>query len=136
MSSLAKPSTTSPVEEIVVETITLDEYCLNKKINQIDVIKIDVEGAEMQLFKGAQGILTSVRPLIICEVLDLVTGPWAYPAREIMTYINKFGYDWFDIIADGRIMPHKQQTVYPEVKNYLAVPREKRAGIKNLIVEH
>ena len=73
MSSLVKPNTTSPVEEIVVDTITLDEYCLNKKIKQIDLIKIDVEGAEMELFKGAQSILTSVRPLIICEVLDLVS---------------------------------------------------------------
>ena len=135
MSSLARPPIDAPVEEISVNTTTLDEYCRNNRIQQVDVVKVDVEGAEMELFRGAQWLLKSARPLIICEVLDWVTGSWGYPAREIIAYITRHGYEWFDFLPDGRVTPHTHQNEYPEIRNYLAVPHEKLAQIESLIMQ-
>jgi FkbM family methyltransferase len=41
----------------VVEVITLDEYCAANGIASIDLLKLDVEGHELDVLKGAQGLL-------------------------------------------------------------------------------
>ena len=44
--------------EIVVKTQTLDNFCLEKKISNIDVLKIDTEGNELNVLKGAKRLLS------------------------------------------------------------------------------
>jgi hypothetical protein len=97
-----------------------------KHIDNVDLIKIDVEGGEAETFRGADRLLGHLRPSIICEVLDRVTRPWGYPAREIISQLRTYDYEWFDILPDGSLAPHPPRMEYPEVRNYLAVPREKR----------
>jgi FkbM family methyltransferase len=133
MNSLTPPPTDFPVREMMVDTTTLDAYCHEHSLQQVDLVKIDVEGAEMELFKGAQWFLTSVRPLIICEILDWVTQPWGYQAREIVSSLQQHDYRWFEFAPDGWLMPHEQREEYPEVKNYLAVPGEKLTLISSLL---
>lgn len=140
MNSLRHPPIPNRCVTIEVPTITLDEYCLLKGIQQIDLIKVDVEGAEMEVFQGAQQVLqpyTShpVRPLLICEVLDWVTEPWGYRAVEIIKYLQRLGYYWFDFHEDGSLSPHIMQERYHEIKNYLAVPEEKLALVEDFIHE-
>jgi FkbM family methyltransferase len=54
----------SPYKSIKVPVSTLDEYVA---INQVrpDVIKIDVEGAEMRVLNGGRKTLTSLRPILV-----------------------------------------------------------------------
>tara|TARA_B100001057_G_scaffold85125_1_gene80948 strand:+ start:641 stop:1342 length:702 start_codon:yes stop_codon:yes gene_type:complete len=54
---------------VKVPTQTLDEYCLMKNIKQIDVLKIDTEGSEIEVLKGGEKILKSVQILAL-EILD------------------------------------------------------------------
>jgi FkbM family methyltransferase len=55
------------IEEIEVEAISLDEY-LCKNPARPDVIKVDVEGSELQVFKGARQTLASNPDVIVmCE---------------------------------------------------------------------
>ena len=41
-----------------VKVITLDSYCLEKNITQIDILKIDTQGYEDMVLKGCQDILS------------------------------------------------------------------------------
>ena len=125
MNSLQPPPIESTVEETTVGTVSLDQYCRENGIDAVDLIKIDVEGGELEVFLGAQRILTLHRPFIICEVLDRVTLPWGYPARQIVDWLENCGYHWFDFDLDGYLRPHAKRTDYSQVKNYLAVPAEK-----------
>ena len=50
-----------------VETISLDYFVDQNKIGAIDFIKIDVQGAELDIFKGGKKTLENVLQ-IICEV--------------------------------------------------------------------
>ena len=131
MNSLRKPETDYPIRETDVDTVSLDEYVLQYQITQIDLIKIDVEGGELEAFRGANRVLGTVRPIIICEVLDWVTRPWSYPAREIVQALRARDYEWFDFRDDGTILPHLQRDEYPEIRNYLAVPREKLSLVED-----
>ena len=125
MNSLKLPEIQAPVHETTAEAISLDEYLAQRKYMRIDIMKIDVEGGELEAFRGAKLTLRSMRPIIICEVLDWVTRPWGYPAYEIVDCLRGEDYEWFEFHDDGTITPHEIRSEYPEIRNYLAVPREK-----------
>lgn len=53
--------------ETDVETISLDYFVDQQKIEEIDFLKIDVQGAELDIFKGGSQALNGVLQ-IVCEV--------------------------------------------------------------------
>ena len=55
---------------IPVESMTLDDAISRSGISSIDVIKLDVEGAEPHVLYGAQKLLTGTRPLRIIMEYD------------------------------------------------------------------
>jgi hypothetical protein len=48
-----------------IHTITIDEYIMEKGIEKIDILKIDVQGNELNVLKGAKRALVDNR---ICMV--------------------------------------------------------------------
>jgi FkbM family methyltransferase len=50
-------------------SVTLDELFEWENLNRLDYLKIDVEGAEKQVFAGARKILEKYRPIIQVEVI-------------------------------------------------------------------
>ena len=133
MSALTPPPVADPVRRVSVAATTLDDYCASRGLTRIDVLKIDVEGGELELFAGAGWVLDVVRPVIIAEVLDWVTRPRGYEAREILSFLAGRGYAWFDFTPAGGLRAHCPQPDYPHVRNYLAVPREKLGAVGALI---
>lgn len=55
--------------EMTVETMTFDKYMENQQIDRdrIDVVKIDVEGAELQVLEGMRGFLSEVSTSVVVE---------------------------------------------------------------------
>jgi len=54
-----------------VSTITLDNFVKNKKIKLIDILKIDIEGSEYDLLKGAKNALKKNKiKIILVEIID------------------------------------------------------------------
>lgn len=126
MNSLRPPPIDHVTEQVTVDTTSLDAYLGREGIDRVDLMKIDTEGGEVEAFRGADRLLSRFRPLIICEVLDLVTRAWGYAAADIMNLLRTYDYEWFDILSDGSLTPHLPRMEYPEVRNYLALPCEKR----------
>lgn len=54
-SALVPAETTSSQQVIRVPVCTLDDYVTEKKIGRIDLVKIDVEGAERRVLEGSRG---------------------------------------------------------------------------------
>ena len=130
MNSLRPPAAEFPIRPVPVKTISLDAYLQSRGIHRLDVIKLDTEGGELEVLRGAPRMLEGVRPMIICEVLDWVTGPWGYAARDIVTHLQCCEYQWFDFQPDGSLTAHQPKDSYPEVRNYLAVPVEKLNAVQ------
>jgi FkbM family methyltransferase len=64
---------------IPVRVRTFDSWMQSAQLPRIDVMKIDVEGAEAQVLSGMSATLTSVRPKrIICET------PWSGEAVRVL----------------------------------------------------
>ena len=48
-----------------VDVVSLDSYAESAKLDRIDVLKIDVEGAEAAVLEGASAVLTTQRPALV-----------------------------------------------------------------------
>lgn len=59
---------------VAVRAITIDGWRAETNFPLPDVIKIDVEGAEMSVLRGAQGVIRASRPVLMVEVHPAV-GP-------------------------------------------------------------
>tara|TARA_Y100000401_G_C8254995_1_gene190237 strand:+ start:93 stop:695 length:603 start_codon:yes stop_codon:yes gene_type:complete len=74
---------------IDVKTITLDNYFKDKKIN---LIKIDVEGAELEVLKGATELMKSQSPIFQVEFHS--HEEWS---EKNLKFIEDLGYFIYDI---------------------------------------
>lgn len=89
----------------IVETITLDAVCEQYSFEQVDVIKIDIEGYEYGAFKGGASLLNkSNAPDIIFEFVD-----WAEDLAkdckpgDAQQLLLEYGYKLYVIEKSGKI---------------------------------
>ena len=132
---LRPPASSDRVSETSVETACLDDYVRRLAFDHVDLVKLDVEGGELEVMNGASMVLAKFRPIFICEVLDATTRVWGYGAREIVLMFQSSGFQLFEVRLDGSIVPHEVRDHYPDVRNYVAVPKE-RCRLRDNDCEH
>lgn len=77
-------------ELIEVQCKTIDEYVIQKSIPKIKLIKIDVEGHEFNVLKGATKTLRKLKPIILIEIEQRHHD---MPIDVIFNFINELGYE-------------------------------------------
>jgi FkbM family methyltransferase len=98
LNSLEDPShgDAEVVGTVPVRVTTLDEFVAENEIPRVDVMKVDVEGAELLVFRGARGLLARAdAPLILYEGYSWCTAGFHYHPVEIMWLLEGFGYEIF-----------------------------------------
>jgi FkbM family methyltransferase len=110
--------------EITVPVRTLDDIAAD--LPRISYIKIDVEGAEASVVRGATGVLTRDRPVLSfehgCEGCDLL----AREGTSMHRFFGDKGYRIFDVFLnrypdDGAF---RKMALSGAVFDFLAVPQE------------
>jgi FkbM family methyltransferase len=128
--SLRQPDGVPATLSVEVEVVPLDDFLKNRGLQDIDFLKMDVEGAELSVLQGATGLLnSSQRPVILAEVSDLRTKAWGYAAREILAYLEQKGFRWFEPVAHGKLVA-ADRTLGSYDHNLVAVPEEKMERIR------
>jgi FkbM family methyltransferase len=100
-------------EQHVVAAFNVD--WLLSKLPIPDIIKIDVEGAELEVLSNQFRMLNEVRPVIICEV-------GSNTAEEITALLTSASYQLFD----GEKLLKGAQKVNRATWSTIAIPQEKR----------
>lgn len=90
-----------------VQTITLDTYVLNRIKQPIKVIKIDVEGHESSVIKGAKQTIERDHPLLIIECEARHMPPKSTVISFIET-VEKLGYIGSLVISKKNELPANQ----------------------------
>ena len=91
------------IKKLSVETNTIDNYCKINSINEIDFIKIDVEGAELIVLKGAQNMLKDKKiKMGIFEVGETLKDANT-SEEDICTMLIDYGYKIFTKIPQNYI---------------------------------
>lgn len=105
----------------IIETITtikLDDYIIDNPITRLDFIKCDVEGAELFVLEGAKETIEKYMPTIFIEVNNDYTKRLNYPAQDIFSFLENFGYKAFKLDRDGTV---KSVDKYSKCDDYLFV---------------
>ena len=75
----------------------MDEYVEAHKINKIDMMKIDIEGAEFDALSGADNILKKFTPEIIMEINPFLLNRRKMNSIVITTLLVNYGYKIYRI---------------------------------------
>ena len=79
--------------EVSIECKTVNSYCKHENINAIDLMCIDVEGAEMSVFLGADDLLRNTRYIIV-EVQNIYRYLQKIPLRnDVSQFLKDFGFE-------------------------------------------
>jgi len=138
LNSLRPPKVSEPVEVIPVQATTLDAYLGRSGIEKVDFIKMDVEGAELEVLKGAERLLQRTpRPVWIIEVQDIRTEAFGYSAKDILEFLWGRGFHWFKITQEGRLLPlaSPEELIRWPGYNFVAVPKERLQEVSHLLAE-
>jgi FkbM family methyltransferase len=96
-----------------VSVTTLDYFVIERKLNKIDLIKIDVEDFEEAVLKGGETCLKEQNPVILCEIFVTQKKIDFYK-----NYLKPMGYYCFLIVNSGLI---KTENLFnnPGTRNFL-----------------
>lgn len=113
---------------IKVETQMLDTYVEVNGITKIDFMKIDTEGTEDKVLRGAKNVLEKFRPVFVCEVLA-----YTNIEEKLISIMNGRSYNYY-FLQDNLLEQVEKIVGDPYVvSNYLFVPIEKANRFLNNI---
>lgn len=108
--SLSKESPmNSDLTTETVEIITMDEFCQTKGIEQINYLKIDTEGGDLEVLKGAVNMLTEQRIDFVEVEAGMNPGNnWHVPFETLKEFLESHSYFLFGIYEQVSEWPTKE----------------------------
>jgi len=127
--SLRRPDVKEPTSSVAVQVETLDRYLAAHPLPPVDFIKLDAEGAELAILKGAARLLQQrPRPVIQCELEEIRTRPWGYHPREVMALLGTMEFRWFQPQPQGTLTP--VEATCDVNRNFFAVTEERMEQLR------
>lgn len=100
-------------EPITVPCCRLDTYLREHGVERVDVVKVDVEGAEGAVLEGMTETLKAQKPAVIMEVhpdfLQSVSGS----PREVLGRLQALGYRIWHLEGGGRSVAVEDVAAFP-----------------------
>ncbi len=84
------------------KVFSLDNFILNKKIKNISLIKIDVDGNELYVFKSAKKTLKKKIPIIM-ELAPYLYKENNYSLEDLVNLLKSFNYSFFEMTSLDKI---------------------------------
>ncbi|RWO82894.1 MAG: FkbM family methyltransferase [Mesorhizobium sp.] len=83
----------SESDVIEVNVTTISDYCRKNAVQSIDLLKMDAQGSELNILKGAEALLIKKRIRIIySEVLFMKIYDGCCQFHEVTAYLDQFNY--------------------------------------------
>lgn len=75
-----------------MKAVRLDDLEEVQQAGKINLMKVDVEGAELLVFKGARQTLEKFKPTIIFELNGKLSGRFNYKPIDVLLLLHEMGY--------------------------------------------
>ena len=89
-------------EKISVETTTLNDFFIEKELNEIDFIHMDVQGAELKVLKGAKQYLNKVKAIWL-EVSNIELYKGQPLTSDIEGFMKSRGFELIKSEFEGQV---------------------------------
>jgi len=119
--AVKKVSYVTNEECATAEVVTLDAYCRANRIADIDLIKIDTEGFETEVFEGGAQVFSEIRPKFIQMEFN-----WhqMFRSKTLHDFAEKLpGYDVYQLLPNGWAQrdPRDPLSNFYQVSNFVFV---------------
>jgi hypothetical protein len=111
----------------------MDSFFEKQKLNRIDFIKCDVEGAELFVFKGGIKTIEKYRPIILSEMYLSWTLKFNYQPNDIIKFFENLNYKCVPLKDLGSKNFITNMLENSEETNFLFIPIEKIDFVENRI---
>jgi FkbM family methyltransferase len=106
-----------------IKITTLDHFVEANRINQIDLIKVDVEGSECALLNGARNTLRRFHPMIVIEVNAVTLARFRKGPIDLLEQLWDANYSLYVPDRWGHLRPLKRIPGLGEEPNVFAIPQ-------------
>jgi|TARA_B100001971_G_C18120684_1_gene499271 FkbM family methyltransferase len=79
-------------KDIQVEMKVFDEWKAKGELNRVDLVKLDVEGAELNVLRGMKATLQNQKPAILVEVHSQELKSFGFSPSDLIEFLSEFGY--------------------------------------------
>jgi len=104
-----------------VEQRPLDTLLAQEKVQRVDLIKADIEGAEMALLMGARETLRRCKPTLLCELYGPALEHQDASSASMLEILEDFGYRLLSF-DDHTGLPVLWDCQQPLSHNIVAIP--------------
>ncbi len=92
-----------------VRLVRFDDWARDNDLRRVDVVKMDIEGAEVAALRGMQDTIREFRPVLVVEINPMWTLRMGTSTTELLRLLHELGYALFDcrgsILDPGRVRP-------------------------------
>lgn len=104
-----------------VHVTTIDAIAAEQGLTRLDVVKLDVEGAEVDVLLGGLGTIRRLRPVLVFEAFESALTAHGRTMHDLSDVIRAVEYETFAIQEDGGLRPVSEPG--PGWENFVAKPR-------------
>jgi FkbM family methyltransferase len=117
------------VECVAVPAVTLDAWLegASSSIARVVFIKIDVEGAEIFVLRGARQLLNRYRPVLFMEIVTASCAHYGYRPQQLFELVEELGYQPYRVLSQHPqilVVPTNASS-YPGKGDVLLIPSER-----------
>jgi FkbM family methyltransferase len=83
---------------VPIQTVSIDDYCADRAIQRIDLMKLDIEGGELGALQGSTILLErSAVGCIMLELMDWAAARSGTTVGSIVGLLESFGYELYTL---------------------------------------
>ena len=112
------------VDHVEIDLIDLDSLAQEQVLRKVDVIKMDVEGAELEVIKGGLKTLERYQPTLLFELFEGALRQQGTSAEAVLAQLAELGYSFY-AFSDSTGLPEPLEKLDSNSQNIVAVHRSR-----------
>lgn len=109
----------NPISQ-TVELSTIDEIVRAEKVDRLDFLKIDTEGHDFRVLRGAQASISRFRPHVVFEYHEPFWQQEGFDFSDAEQFFNELDYSLY-VLREGHLTPVRYGKL--QMNDILAAPR-------------
>ncbi len=121
MTSLAMPASFSG-KEVMIDVVSIDDFVDQKEIREMQLVKIDVEGNELNVLKGMEKTLNEFKPILFIEMVEQNLKKFNHSLSDIYGFLDNHNYQCFEVNQTGNLT---EISAYKDIGLAICIERAK-----------
>lgn len=113
---------------------TLDEFVVENRIERLDFLKCDVEGAELRVLEGGAKSLARFRPAVVIELLRKWSAAFGYHPNDVLDLFAALGYVCYGV-GDRTLTRIDRVTDETRETNYVFLDPARHPSVEAILAD-